>query len=61
MRGFDASHILHFDCLNEWLQESELCPACQKAITEDAVSPVGADMLVDTTDLNLMMVKELLT
>ena len=60
VNAFDPGHVLHYDCLIEWLSENKLCPACQKPLTKDIVSQQRINELMSTTEPNLVAIRNLL-
>lgn len=54
---FDAQHVLHFECVKDWLQHDTLCPVCSKTIKTKTVSKDRLNCLAYSFDPSLVLIK----
>ena len=58
--GFDDAHIMHQECVVQWLQENDRCPVCNQLMTESITSDEVRQMLTTSASPGLQLIHKLI-
>ena len=58
--GFDDAHIMHQECVVQWLQENDRCPVCNQLMTEQITSDEVRQLLTTSPSPGLQLIHKLI-